>query len=520
MNVSRIAVSILVAIMAGFGYGCRVADVATSKEAKVAIQVSPSELNDSEGTRLGTLKQPPLDTTMVGVLKGVSDYHGLNLSEPMIFGLSGHAFLINIHIELCPSGPYVWKRETMDPLIENMGMKMTDLGFFGPMANKEARKRVEKQLCEALDAGIPCSLINMENQIINGYDETGFFSAQPWAPHNPFPPARLSFGTWYEFGEEFHVNFYTIEKVKPIDREAAILASLDYAADMHKNPMKYSTAAYGVGPKAYDNWINAVPTSGSSHGNWWNATVWSECRLMAARYFAEIGKENKGVAGLCLKLKNRYLNISGNLGKVSNKEMASEEKIELLKETKRWEAEAMEDVEKLSAALRAGLGQRESAMKNEDASPEIMDKDEMHFLGMAGQEGDEIEEGWIGDYVVFKLFFPNIAEFEPYRDGEGLYGIPYKGYWFGLQTRKMAGVPEDLPKGAAYMTAPEQRYAVFITTPGALGNEANGMVKSWFVSQKDYVRKKDAFEIEYYPPTSRGANEPIELWIPVKKINE
>ena len=353
MKVPRIAASLVAVIITAVCYGCRTADLAESKEVKVATQNDPSEQNDRKGTRLVNLKQPPLETTMMGVLKGVSDYHGLGLSEPMIFGLSGHAFLINIHFELCPSGPYVWKRETMDPLIENMGMRMTDLGFFGAMAGKQSRKRVEKQLCEALDAGIPCSLINLENQIIDGYDETGLFSAQPWAPHNPFPPARLTFGTWHEFGEEFHVNFYTIEKVKPIDREAAILASLDYAVDMHKNPTKYSTEAYGVGPIAYDNWINAVPTSGSSHGNWWNAAVWSESRLMAARYFVEIGKENKGVSGICLTLKNRYLNIGGNLEKISSKEMASEEKIELLKETKRWEAEAIEDVVKLSAALRA-----------------------------------------------------------------------------------------------------------------------------------------------------------------------
>ncbi len=32
------------------------------------------------------------------------------------------------------------------------------------------------------------------------------------------------------------------------------------------------------------------------------------------------------------------------------------------------------------------------------------------------------------------------------------------------------------------------------------------------------LRKEDAFEIEYYPPESQGADEPIELWIPVGKI--
>jgi len=306
----------------------------------------------AESNRLANLKQPPLHTTMMGVLKGVADYHGLGLSAPMIFGLSGHAFLINIHVELCPSGPYCWKRENADPLIENMGMKMTDLGFFGTGAKEEARANVERRLREALDKSIPCSLINMENQIIDGYDQTGFFTAQPWAPHMNFPPARLSFGTWQEFGKEFHANFYTIEKAKPRDRQEAILASLDYAVDMHRNPAKHSSKAYGAGPLAYDNWIAAVPASGATHGNWWNATVWSESRRMAAAYFTEIGQANKDVAELCAQLNGEYLKIAANLNTASDKKMDPAAKISLLKETKQLESAAIEKVAKLAAALR------------------------------------------------------------------------------------------------------------------------------------------------------------------------
>ncbi|MBT3297207.1 MAG: hypothetical protein HOJ57_22695 [Lentisphaerae bacterium] len=306
-----------------------------------------------EGTKLENLRQPPLNTTMMGVLKGVADYHGLSLNEPTIYGLSGHAFLINIHTQLCPSGPYCWKRENAKPLIQNMGIRMTDLGFFGTGARAEDRVDVERKLRKALEEGIPCSLINLENQLIDGYDETGFFSAQPWAPKHSFPPARLSFGSWQEFGEQFHVNFYTLEKVEPVDRHKAILASLDYAVDMWQNPEKHSSEAYGVGPKAYENWIGAVPESGSSHGNWWNATVWSECRRMAADYFSGIAEENGRVADLCAQLRSEYLKIAENLGKAGNKKMDSEEKIGLLKETKRLEVKAIGKVEKLAEALRA-----------------------------------------------------------------------------------------------------------------------------------------------------------------------
>jgi hypothetical protein len=306
----------------------------------------------AEVTRLENLRQPPLNTTMMGVLKSASDYYGLGLSTAMLYGLSGHAFLINIHVELCPSGPYVWKREFANPLIENMGMKMTDLGSCSPKSGKDERTAVEQRLRDALNSGIPCSLLNLENQIIYGYDESGFFTAQPWAPRNQFPPARLTFGTWIEFGDEFHTTFYRIDKVKPVNRQAAILASLDYAIGMFKNPMKHSTEAYGVGPKAYDNWIKAVPAYGAEHGNWWNAIVWCECRYLAAKYFEEIGKENTDVSDLCSQLRNEYLKISGNLLKISNREMIPEEKIALLLATKKLETDAIENVEKLAAAMR------------------------------------------------------------------------------------------------------------------------------------------------------------------------
>ena len=304
------------------------------------------------GTRLENLKQPPLNTTMMGVLKAAADYHGLGLETPMIYGLSGHAFLINIHTQLCPSGPYCWKRENAKPLVESMGLRMTDLGFFGTGTKDEERADVERKVREALGKGIPCSLINLENQVIDGYDDSGFFSAQPWAPKSKFPPDRLTFGSWKEFGEQFHVNFYTIEKVPPTDRQRAVLASLDYAVDMWKNPHKHSSEAYATGPNAYDNWIKAAPEFGASHGNWWNATVWSECRRRAADYFTAIGDENMAVAELCTQLKGVYLKIAENLNKAGNKKMAADERIELLKETKDLEAEAIMKVQKLAEAIR------------------------------------------------------------------------------------------------------------------------------------------------------------------------
>ncbi|MBT7067997.1 MAG: hypothetical protein HN919_16990 [Verrucomicrobia bacterium] len=320
----------------------------------VTLLIGGTMVMAGEGTRLVNIKQPPLNTTMMGVVKGVSDYHGLNLSQAMVYGLSGHAFLINIHKTLCPSGPYCWKRENSKPLIRNMGIEMTDLGFFSAESDSEARSKLEDQLRKALAKGIPCSLINMENQIIGGFDTTGFFSAQPWG--GKFPPAKLSFGTWKELGKEIHLNFYTLAKAKPLDRKAAILASLDYAIDMHKNPEQHSSENYGVGPLAYDHWIAAAEKHGSQHGNWWNAVVWRECREMASEYFSEIGKAYEDVAALCEPLTEDYLAISKNLEAISKKDMDPQRKMELLKKTKEMESDAIDRVAQLAAAMRHSKG--------------------------------------------------------------------------------------------------------------------------------------------------------------------
>jgi hypothetical protein len=306
--------------------------------------------------KIDKLAMPPFNTTLMGVVKGALDYHGIEVDAHTVFGASGHAFLINIHKQLCPSGPYCWNREAANPLLENLGLEMTDLGFFSPQNTAADRAAVEKRLRDALDHGIPCSLINLENQLIAGYDDTGFLTLQPWAPKVDFPPARLTFGYWKEFGDTFHVNFYALRKVKPVGHLEAVLDSLDYAVDVHTHPAKHGWKEYGVGPDAYETWIKAAPEFGSSHGNWWNATVWSECRQMASRYFATIGSSYQRVAQAASELSGAYADIAAALDRLSDKKMSPAEKVKLLAETRDKESAAISKVAALAASLRSGKG--------------------------------------------------------------------------------------------------------------------------------------------------------------------
>jgi hypothetical protein len=289
---------------------------------------------------------------MMGVVKAVLDYYHLDSSEAWAFGGSGHAFLINIHEQICPSGPYCWKYEGSQKLIRNLGLEMNDLGFFHAQSTPEERAAVERKLKQALDAGIPCSLANMEHQIISGYDDKAFFTAQPWGDCcGGFPPATLTFGAWPEFKDETHVNFFAFRKLAPADDRTVVRDSLGYALDLFQRPEEHSFKHYGIGPSAYDNWVRAVAEHGSSHGNWWNGTVWSECRTMASGYFSEIGQKFAPVAGQARELSGDYREIADLLSKAADKETGSAAKAALLTEAKDREVRAITRVEPLLASL-------------------------------------------------------------------------------------------------------------------------------------------------------------------------
>jgi hypothetical protein len=304
-------------------------------------------------TNIPNVKMHNFNTTLMGVVKGVADYHGLGHSDGWLYGGSGHAFLINIHDELCPSGPYCWHPETFVKLTGNLGISITDLGFFSGETSAEEKARVEELLRKNLDAGVPCSVLNMENQLITGYDDTQFILGTPWPMDLPVTPPTLTFRTWKEFGREVHVNFHTLAKAGKADDVAVIKESLAWAVDMVRNPETHTGKGYRVGLGAYDAWIEAVGKGhGASHGNWWNGTVWSECRGKASEYFLEIAQKCRGaIPDAAMELSGEYKRLSELILKASDKGLEDEEKIETLNEAKETEESAVEKIEELLPLL-------------------------------------------------------------------------------------------------------------------------------------------------------------------------
>lgn len=283
--------------------------------------------NESEGVAEGVPEggqtsitldafQPPLDVTLMGVVVGAARFYETrmrdqdqppaSLSDAMLFGGTGQAFLINLNETVEQASPYVWNRTPFYQLARNTGLRFRDLGFFSGSEPVEERQRAQELLREALMAGTVCSLINMEHQLVTGFDETGLITSPPWPWNKAFPPRRLSFDNWAELGEAYHCNLFVIEHVEPASTEQIINDGFEYALSVLQTPQEHQLDGFDVGLAAYDRWIDAISEHGGTHGHWWNAAVWGQCRDYAQKFCVEVAEHLPVVAEEAYALAEQY----------------------------------------------------------------------------------------------------------------------------------------------------------------------------------------------------------------------
>jgi AraC-like DNA-binding protein len=284
---------------------------------------------------LARLKQEPLCSTQMGCVKGASDYFDLDWSVPKLFGYSGHAFLINIHHELCPSGPYAWNHDGFYLALRNMGIRRTAVISFEEGLGPEERGRVDERIKAHLDSGGVSELHYKEHQLIAGYDPQGFVFLQPWGGSSGVEIPSLSFGNWSEIADGTGWAYFTLlEKEEARADESSLLASaLASALRLRAEPSEAEMPGYRVGDGAWESWIAAVDEGrGSSHGNWWCAMVWKECRAMASAFFSEIEGDMRSARGasLCRELSELNRECAARLDEAKEREAPPDRQKEAL----------------------------------------------------------------------------------------------------------------------------------------------------------------------------------------------
>jgi AraC-like DNA-binding protein len=260
---------------------------------------------------LKNLKQNDLCTTLMGCLKGASDFYDLDWSVPQLFGYSTHAFMINIHKELCPSSPYAWKKDHFWFAMRNLGIRKVDAVDLKKGASASELDKAEKKIRAHLDAGKLCVLDFLEHQLISGYDTKGFIFLQPWKGESGVELPSLSFGTWKEaFDRDGWAMFTLLEKDDlRADERSLLRTALAAAIRMQTAPDEFQCPGYQTGDGAWEWWLEGVDKGmGTSHGHWWSGCVWKECRMMAGDFFAELESSMEGgkTADLCRELAGLY----------------------------------------------------------------------------------------------------------------------------------------------------------------------------------------------------------------------
>jgi hypothetical protein len=224
----------------------------------------------------------------LGCIKGCLDHLGIKASDAWVYGASGHAFIINMHDEMCPSGPTAWNSEGMLELVENIGCKIEGMHSHKRAPDfADAKTKAWEFTRQAIDSGYPCfgwELAIPEYYVVYGYDDEHYLFKGP--AMNPETKPRH----WQELGDAETGVLY-MSQVKPAeakDDAVVIKEALSFAVEHARDPKKWTFPKYMTGLEAFDSWIKALGSEeASGFGAAYNAEVWHECRHLAVEFLKE-----------------------------------------------------------------------------------------------------------------------------------------------------------------------------------------------------------------------------------------
>jgi hypothetical protein len=235
----------------------------------------------------------------LGCVKGCLDYLGIEMSDAWLYGGTSHAFALNIHGEICPSGPTAWKTMMLFEGGVNLGYEFD--ASFGFKQGNEKFAALQESTWEftknAIDEGVPLygwELEIPEFYVIYGYDDVGYYYSGPMTDKGKGPKP------WNELGTS-DIGLIEVYSVKPgqAKEDAMVVKSaLENALKHASNPEEWIFVEYYTsGLKGYDTWIGALKTGKADRlGMGYNVEVWKECRHYAVSFLKEAKERLEGKA--------------------------------------------------------------------------------------------------------------------------------------------------------------------------------------------------------------------------------
>jgi hypothetical protein len=196
---------------------------------------------------LENLRWSPQWVSHLGCIKGCLDYLGLDISNAWLFGGTGHAFVINLHEEVCPSGPTAWKAEMLFKLGRNLGYDLD--GVIGFKRNEDfaaVQRKAWDHVREKIDQGLPCygwELEIPEFYVVCGYDDGGYYFSGPGCDEGKGPKP------WQELGDTGIgvVEMYSVSPGQAADDATTVREAMGFALEWSMRPAPRSGSSPSTG---------------------------------------------------------------------------------------------------------------------------------------------------------------------------------------------------------------------------------------------------------------------------------
>lgn len=306
---------------------------------------------------LENLRWKPRWVSQLGCVKGCLEYLGLDVSDAWLFGATGHAFIINMHEVVCPSGPTAWHTEMLFKLGGNIGYTID--GVWGGKADGdfvEKQRLAWEKTRQAIDEGLPCygwELDIPEFYVVYGYDDVGYYFSGPGCDSGSGPKP------WQELADtEIGVlEMYNVRPGQAADDIKTIKEAFQFALEHAGSPVKWIYPKYRAGLAGFDNWIGALEAGkADGFGMAYNAAVWNECRGFAVGFLREAKGRIGGELGPPFdEAIGHYEAVAHNLRTVADTFPFHGRKPEHIEDEAR-RRRAMESLKAARSAEEAGLG--------------------------------------------------------------------------------------------------------------------------------------------------------------------
>ena len=240
----------------------------------------------------------------VGATRGCLNALGVACDNADVAGQSGYAFRIQVHDQVCPSGPTMFPWDSLLPGVRRLGR--STLVYTGNECHtgewKNARTR---EHCAAafeiarreIDAGRPCVIWGAyipECAICVSYEgESYLVDSFKKCNKQPQPPVR--FDELDAPGGLYVLAFPTPTKMlqESADRDAIWDAVSAMSWQMFDDN-------WSAGAAAYDRWANSLLSRKDviAFGNAYNAQCWEEARRLAATFVDRVAARTPHVPAL------------------------------------------------------------------------------------------------------------------------------------------------------------------------------------------------------------------------------